>query len=58
MYPRHLHYNRPYPDEVCHKLRQGKQIIEIILLKDEIINDIDTDTLNVESKTYYIDLIR
>lgn len=48
MYPRHLHYNRPYPDEVCHKLRQGKQIIEIILLKDEIINDIDTDTLNVE----------
>lgn len=48
MYPRELHNNRPYPDEVCRKLRQGKQIIEIILLKDEIIHDVDTDTLNVE----------
>lgn len=48
MYPHHLHFNRPYPDEVCRKLRQGKQFIEIIILKDEILHDIDTDTLNVE----------
>ena len=48
MYPHELHHNRPYPDEVCRKLCQGKQVIEIILLKDEIIHDIDTDTLNVE----------
>lgn len=50
MYPHSLHYNRPYPDEVCRKLRQGKQVVEIILLKDEIIHDIDTDTLNVEKQ--------
>ena len=48
MYPHELHNNRPYPDEVCKKLHQGKQFIEIILLKDEILHDIDTDTLNVE----------
>lgn len=48
MYPHELHNNRPYPDEVCRKLRQDKQVIEIILLKDEIIHDVDTDTLNVE----------
>lgn len=48
MYPHELHYNRPYPDEVCRKLRQDKQIIEIILLKDEIIHDIEADTLQVE----------
>ena len=48
MYPHALHHNRPYPDEVCRKLCQGKQVVEIILLKDEIIHDIDTDTLNVE----------
>lgn len=48
MYPRHLHYNRPFPDEVCQRLRQGKQYVEIILLKDEIIHDIDADTLNLE----------
>ena len=48
MYPRHLHYNRPFPDEVCRRLRQGKQYVEIILMKDEIIHDIDADTLNLE----------
>ena len=48
MYPHDSHYNRPYPDEVCRRLRQGKQIIEIILMKEEIIHDIDTDTLNIE----------
>ena len=48
MYPHNLHHNRPYPDEVCRKLRQGKQVVEIIILKDEIIHDIDTETLNVE----------
>ena len=48
MYPHNLHHNRPYPDEVCRKLRQGKQVGEIIFMKDEIIHDIDTDTLNVE----------
>ena len=48
MYPRQLHYNRPFPDEVCRRLRQGKQYVEIILMKDEIIHDIDADTLNLE----------
>lgn len=48
MYPRHLHYNRSFPDEVCRRLRQGKQYVEIILMKDEIIHDIDADTLNLE----------
>ena len=48
MYPHQLHHNRPYPDAVCQMLRQGKQYIEIILLKDEIIHDIDADTLNLE----------
>lgn len=48
MYRHELHYNRPFPDEVCHRLRQGKQFVEIIFLKDEIIHDIDADTLNVE----------
>lgn len=48
MYPHNLHHNRPYPDEVCRKLRQGRQFVEIILMKDEIIHDIDTDTLNLE----------
>ena len=50
MYPHALHVNRPYPDEVCQRLRQGYQYIEIILLKDEIIHDIDTDTLNLEKQ--------
>lgn len=48
MYPHESHYNRPFPDAVCKKLRQGKQYVEIIILKDEIIHDIDTDTLNLE----------
>lgn len=48
MYPHQLHYNRPYPDVVCKKLRQGKQFVEIIILKDEIIHDIEADTLQVE----------
>lgn len=52
MYPRHLHHNRPFPDEICHRLRQGKQFVEIILLKDEIIHDIDADTLNVEKSRH------
>lgn len=48
MYPHESHYNRPFPDAVCQRLRQGKQYVEIIILKDEIIHDIDTDTLNLE----------
>lgn len=48
MYPHHLHSHRHIPDEVCYKITRGKQIIEIILLKDEIIHDIDADTLQVE----------
>lgn len=48
MYPHELHHNRAYPDEVCRRLRQGRQVIEIIIMKDEIIHDIDTDTLNLE----------
>ena len=48
MYPTYLHDNRIIPDEVCIRLKQPQQLIEIILLKDEIIHDIDTDTLNVE----------
>lgn len=48
MYPHESHYNRPFPDAVCKRLRQGKQYVEIIILKDEIIHDIDTDTLNLE----------
>lgn len=48
MYRHELHYDRPFPDEVCKRLSRGKQIKEIIILKDEIIHDIDADTLNVE----------
>ena len=48
MYKHELHYNRPFPDAVCQRLHQGKQYVEIIFLKDEIIHDIDTDTLNLE----------
>ena len=48
MYPHQLHCHRHIPDEVCYKLTRGKQLIEIILLKDEIIHDIDADTLQVE----------
>ena len=48
MYPHELHHDRRYPDAVCQRLSRGSQVIEIILLKDEIIHDIDTDTLNLE----------
>lgn len=48
MYPIYLHEHRIVPDWVCARLSKGKQLIEIILLKDEIIRDIDTDTLKVE----------
>lgn len=47
-YPHNLHHNRPYPDAVCRILRQGIQVIEVIFMKDEIIHDIDADTLAVE----------
>lgn len=49
MYPHHLHIpSRNFPDDVCKRLTQGKQLIEIILLKDELAHDINADTLNVE----------
>lgn len=48
MYPHNLHNNRRCPDAICRKLSQGDQLIEIILLKDEFIHDVDTDTLNLE----------
>ena len=54
MYPHQSQYNRPCPDEVCRRLRKGKQLIEIILMKDEIIHDIEADTISHE-KTRQMD---
>lgn len=49
MYPHNLHTaGRCFPDDVCRRLSQGKQLIEIILLKEELIHDIDADTRSIE----------
>lgn len=48
MYPHNLHTGRSCPDFVCRRLQKGRQLIEVILLKDELLHDIDTDTLNIE----------
>lgn len=48
MYPIYLHEHRIVPDLVCNRLSKSKQLVEIILLKEEIIRDIDADTLKVE----------
>lgn len=54
-YPHSLHHNRPYPDKVCRMLRQGRQLIEVIFLKDEILHDIEADTLAVERSRHLED---
>lgn len=48
MYPHNIHYNRHFPDVVCRKARKNRQLVEIILMKDEIIHDIEADTINLE----------
>ena len=40
MYPHHLHQGRCFPGEVTRRPHQGKQIIEIILLRQELMFDI------------------
>lgn len=48
MYPKHLHIDRHIPDEVCHRLHQGKQLVEIILLKEELLHDVEADMHRIE----------
>ncbi len=48
MYRHDYHIGRKVPDDICRRLMQGRQLIEIILLKDEILHDIDSDTLRLE----------
>lgn len=47
-YPAHLHTDRPLPPVVDAVPHQGKQLIEIILLKDELLHDIQSDIVRVE----------
>ena len=47
MYPHNLHNNRPYPETV-NLLRQDKQVIEIILLKAELLHDIEANIHQIE----------
>lgn len=48
MYLHHLHTGRSLPDEVCRKLEMNKQLIEIILLKEELIRDVEADVQRIE----------
>lgn len=48
MYPHHLHKDRVFPDEACRQLAKDKQIIEIILLKEELIRDVEADVQRIE----------
>lgn len=41
MYPNHLHTDRRFPDEIIAIPHQDKQVIEVILLKQEILHDIE-----------------
>lgn len=47
-YPCHLHSNRRFPDEVIAYPRQDRQLIEIILLKSEIVHDIEEGVSDIE----------
>ena len=47
-YPSQLHINRCLPDEVLAIPRQRKQFIEVIILKTEILHDIEADVHRVE----------
>lgn len=48
MYPIHLHTERHYPDIVCQRLSQGKQLVEVILLKPELLHDVEADIHRIE----------
>lgn len=49
MYPHHLHTNRCLPDEVLAKPHQAKQIIEVIMLKEELMFDINAELHQIEN---------
>ncbi len=49
MYPHHLHNCRNIPDSVGCRLCTGKQIVEIILLKEELVHDINADSHHIET---------
>ena len=49
-YPTHLHNGRCFPDEVIACPRQGKQVVEIIILKSEIIHDIEAGIRQIEKQ--------
>lgn len=48
MYPHQLHNNRHIPDEVCCRLGKSKQLVEIILLKSEILQEVEADVQRIE----------
>jgi len=48
MYPHHLHTGRPFPKEVIACPRRDKQVIEVIILKPEIVHDIEADITQLE----------
>ena len=56
MYPHRLHDHREIPDLVCKRLRQPKQVVEIIFLKEELVHDIETDTHKIEKARKIDDL--
>lgn len=47
-YPSTLHIDRCVPDEVLNKPRRFPQLIEVIILKSEIMHDIESDVHRLE----------
>jgi hypothetical protein len=50
MYPHHLHTGRRFPKEVIACPRQDRQVVEIIILKEEITHDIEADITRLEKQ--------
>lgn len=49
-YPSHKHIDRCMPDEVLAVPHYGKQLIEIILLKEEFLHDIEANIRQIEKQ--------
>lgn len=47
-YPFKHHIDRCVPDEVLHKPRRFPQLVEVIILKSEIIHDVEADIQRIE----------
>lgn len=48
MYPHHIHKERLIPSDICNLIQKDKQVIEIVLLKEELLRDVEADVHRIQ----------